>query len=260
MASTETGVGGVGVPCHRNSVRWPPDTGAQYLQPVTAPRRSPRWRQQFNNGRRALRSHRNRRALEFLTAALASCPVTGRVELAAVLRSLGFACARLGRRDAALRCWVDAQRTHKDPHLARLIRACSNDHGMARQGHRLLDDWRAFHSLQLARYVRAKVHPRLGAAETDMLRDLLWGHFTELVRSGVLHGRTAEQRRQLFAGMQISLPLLLPAATAPERVVAVDFVRRRRALDADPCVCGSGLPYVVCCGRIPTSEEIAIGS
>ena len=256
MASTETGVCFPGA----RRRRWPPYAGAQYLQPVTAPRRSPRWRQQFRNGRRALRSHRNRRALEFLTAALASCPASGRAGLADVLRSLGFACARLGRRDAALRCWVDAQRTCKHPRLARLIRVCSNDHGMARQGHRLLDDWRAFHSLQLARYVRAKVHPRLGAAETDMLRDLLWGHFTELVQSGVLHGRSAEQRRQLFAGMQLSLPLLLPAATDPERVLAVDFVRRRRALDGDPCVCGSGLPYVVCCGRIPTSDEIAIGS
>ena len=84
-----------------------------------------------------------------------------------------------------------------------------------------------------------------------MLRDLLWGHFTELVQSGVLDGRTAEQRRRLFAGMQISLPLLLPAATDAGRVLPFDFVRRRRALDGDPCVCGSGLPYVVCCGRIP---------
>ena len=189
--------------------------------------------------------------------------MTERVELALVLRSLGFACSRLGRRDAALRCWVDAQRTHKQPRLARLIGTCSNDHGMPRQGHRLLDDWRAFHSLQLARYVRAKTHTPLGAAETDMLRDLLWSHFTELVRRGALQGHSAEQRRQLFAGLQISFPLLLPAATDASdagRVVAVDFVRRRRPLAGDPCVCGSGLPYVVCCGRIPTSEEIATGS
>lgn len=227
---------------------------------VTGPRRSPSWRRQFHQGRRALRGHRNRRALDLLTAAAASCPAAQRAGLAATLRWLGFVCARLGRRGAALRCWVDAQRTHKQPGLARLIRTCSNDHGMPRQGHRLLDDWRAFHSLQLARYVRAKAGAPLGAAETDMLRDLLWGHFTELVRRGALRGRTAEQRRRLFAAMQVTFPLLLPAAAGAERVVAADFLRRRRPVDGDPCVCGSGLPYVVCCGRIPTSDELATGS
>lgn len=227
---------------------------------MIGPRRSPSWRRQFRDGRRALRGHRNRRALELLTAAAASCPAGQRAGLAAALRWLGFVCARLGRRDAALRCWVDAQRTHKQPSLARLIRTCSNDHGMPRQGDRLLDDWRAFHSLQLARYVRAKARVPLGAAETDMLRDLLWGHFTELVQCGALRGRNAEQRRRLFAGLPISFPLLLPAAPAAGRVVAVDFVRRRQLLGRDPCVCGSGLPYVVCCGRIPTSDEIATGS
>ena len=249
-----------GLPCPPADGQWPAAAGDQYVERVTGPRRSPRWRQQFRNGRRALRSHRNRRALELLTAAVAACPASGRAELAAALRVLGFACARLGRLDAALRCWVDAQRTHKQPRLARLIRTCSNDHGMPRQGHRLLDDWRAFHSLQLARYVRAKVRTPLGVAETDMLRDLLWGHFTELVRCGALHGRTAEQRRRLFAGLEISFPLLLPVVAGSEPVLAADFVRRRRTLDGDPCVCGSGLPYMVCCGRIPTSDEIATGS
>lgn len=227
---------------------------------MAGPRRSPSWRQQLRNGRRALRGHRNRSALKFLTAAAASCPAAQRAGLAAALRWLGFACARLGRRDAALRCWVDAQRTHKHPCVARLIRTCSNDHGMPRQGDRLLDDWRAFHSLQLARYVRAKARVPLAPAEADMLRDLLWGHFAELVRNDALRGRDAGQRRRLFAELRVSFPLLLPAAAGTEHVVAVDFVRRRPLLDGDPCVCGSGLPYVVCCGRIPTSDEIAIGS
>lgn len=93
-----------------------------------------------------------------------------------------------------------------------------------------------------------------------MLRDLLWGHFTELVRRGALRGRTAEQRRRLFAAMQVTFPLLLPATAGAERVVAADFARRRRPADGDPCVCGSALPYVVCCGRVPTSDEIATGS
>ncbi len=131
---------------------------------------------------------------------------------------------------------------------------------MPRQGDRLLDDWRAFHSLQLARYVRAKARVPLAPAEADMLRDLLWGHFAELVRNDALRGRDAGERRRLFAELQVSFPLLLPAAAGTEHVVAVDFVRRRPLLDGDPCVCGSGLPYVVCCGRIPTSDEIAIGS
>lgn len=217
-------------------------------------------RQQFRNGRRALRRHRNRQALQLLTAAVAECPATERSQLAAALRALGFACARLGRRDAALRCWVDAQRTRKQAALARLIRRCSNDYGMPRQRHRILDDWRAFHSLQLSRYVTAGGRLPLGPAESDMLRDLLWSHFTELLRGGVLEGLSAEQRRELFMSLQIPFPLLrLPSEPPADNTIAVDFVRGRRPSAADPCLCGSALPYVLCCGRIPTSGEVAIG-
>ena len=216
-------------------------------------------RQQFRNGRRALRRHRNRQALQLLTAAVAECPATERSQLAAALRALGFACARLGRRDAALRCWVDAQRTRKQAPLARLIRRCSNDYGMPRQHHRILDDWRAFHSLQLSRYVAAGGRLPLGPAESDMLRDLLWSHFTELLRGGAMEGLSAEQRRELFVSLQIPFPLLRLPSEPPGNTIAVDFVRGRRPSAADPCLCGSALPYVLCCGRIPTSGEIAIG-
>ncbi|MDE0027337.1 MAG: SEC-C domain-containing protein [Spirochaetaceae bacterium] len=217
-------------------------------------------RQQFRNGRRALRRHRNRKALQLLTAAVAECPASERSELAAALRALGFACARLGRRDAALRCWVDAQRTRKQARLARLIRRCSNDYGMPRQHHRILDDWRAFHSLQLSRYVAGGGRLPLGPAESDMLRDLLWGHFTELLRGGVLEGLTTEQRRDLFMNLTIPFPLLRLPSGPPGNTIAVDFMRGRRPSAADPCVCGSALPYAVCCGRVPASEEVAIGS
>ena len=233
---------------------------ARYLRWVGEPRRTAQWRQQFRNGQRALRRHRNRQALQLLTAAVAECPAARRPELAAALRALGFACARLGRRDAALRCWIDAQRTRKQARLARLIRRCTNDYGMPRQHHRILDDWRAFHSLQLSRYVAEGGRLPLGPAESDMLRDLLWGHFTELLRGGVLDGRSAEQRRELFMHARISFPLLHLPSSQPDTPIAVDFVRGRRLAPSDPCTCGSGLPYVVCCGRIPTSGEIAIGS
>ena len=191
---------------------------------------------------------------------MAECPAARRRELAAALRALGFACARLGRRDAALRCWVDAQRTRKQTGLARLIRRCTNDHGMPRQRHRILDDWRAFHSLQLSRYVDVGGRLPLGPAESDMLRDLLWGHFTELLRAGLLNGRSAELRRELFMNLQIPFPLLQLPSSRPGPEITVDFARGRRPSPADPCLCGSALPYVVCCGRIPTSGELAIGS
>lgn len=133
---------------------------------------------------------------------------------------------------------------------------------MPRQKHRILDDWRAFHSLQLSRYVVAGGRLPLRPAEADMLRDLLWGHFTELLRGGELSRRSTEQRRELFIALPVPFPLLRPAGDPRGNgtAIAVDFVRGRRLLSGDPCVCGSALPYVVCCGRIPTSEEIASGS
>jgi uncharacterized protein YchJ len=41
-------------------------------------------------------------------------------------------------------------------------------------------------------------------------------------------------------------------------VIQVDFRRRRRMRAHDRCNCGSGLPYLACCGRIQRQSDFGI--
>jgi hypothetical protein len=42
-------------------------------------------------------------------------------------------------------------------------------------------------------------------------------------------------------------------------VIAVNFHTQRRVRPQDRCLCGSGLAFVLCCGRTPGKEEVLSG-
>ncbi len=47
------------------------------------------------------------------------------------------------------------------------------------------------------------------------------------------------------------------AASGP--VIAVNFQTKKKVKLSDRCLCGSGLPYIICCGRTPGKEELMSG-
>ena len=112
-----------------------------------------------------------------------------------------------------------------------------------------------------------------------MLRDLLWDHFSALVRAGALRDASPERRHAVFAQLRIPFPIILSPAhaqdafaqdafaqdafaqdafaqdafaqDAPHAVLPVEDARHRPLWSGDPCPCGSALAYDACCGRIP---------
>ena len=111
----------------------------------------------------------------------------------------------------------------------------------------------------LARYLSAKNKRTFStAAEQDMVSDLIRDYWQTLGASGALVGRTPCQKLELFRGVRIVFPTVLvdqPMVNAP--VISIDFRSSRRVGLADRCSCGSGLPFILCCGRIQGTRRAA---
>ncbi len=143
-----------------------------------------------------------------------------------------------------------------------MLARITNGYGMERMACEELDDWEAFASVHLARYLGAKNrHGFATEAERDMVTDLIRDHWKSLEGSGALQGRTCSEKLQMYRAVRIVFPTVLgaePLVATP--LIAVDFRARRRVRPADRCPCGSGLPHICCCGRVQGQEELQSGS
>ncbi len=141
--------------------------------------------------------------------------------------------------------------------LARL----TNSYGMERQDSEEEDDWRAFSSIQTARYLMGKNKRTFSTlAEKDMIDDLIRDHWVTLVRTGELAGKSSCDKLGFFRKVNI----VFPGAGTPEtqldpQVIGVNFQTHKKVELGERCLCGSGLPFALCCGRTPANEELLTG-
>lgn len=135
-----------------------------------------------------------------------------------------------------------------------------NSYGMFRQENELLDDWQAFYSIQLQKYLRAKPSGRLeNDAEKDMIYDLISDVWENLKQSGNLDNMTCEEKKELFWEENIVFPVYMKPPNHHDSYIRVDFTRKTVVCGSDRCFCGSGLSYDMCCGRTPGMDEINFG-
>jgi tetratricopeptide (TPR) repeat protein len=201
-----------------------------------------------------LARHNPTRALRLFRKALDECPVTDEKALARLLYFLGIALMRLGHRSSAIDSWRASHRLRRGTFALRMLQRYANCYGMARQTSGELDDWKAFLSIQVDRYLATKKNGRFStAAERDMVRDLVFEYWRAIGASEVLEGRTPEEKESLFRAVEIVFPYRLPEEAAGE-VIPVDFRRKRRVALADRCPCGSGLRFMSCCGRLSAAR------
>jgi hypothetical protein len=141
--------------------------------------------------------------------------------------------------------------------LARL----TNGYGMEKQDCEELDDWTAFASLHLSRYLMVKNrHGFATRAERDMVTDLIRDYWRTLGGSGALGGKKCCEKLDLFRKVRIVFPIVLVEPSALKApVICVDFRAQRKVNLTDRCTCGSGLPFMHCCGRTLGREEIQGG-
>jgi hypothetical protein len=111
------------------------------------------------------------------------------------------------------------------------------------------------------RYLLAKNrHVFATRAERDMVTDLIRDHWSTLGGSGALAGRKCCEKLDLFRKVWIVFPtVLVEPSVLKAPVISVDFRAQRKVNLMDRCCCGSGLPFMNCCGRTPGREEIQGG-
>ena len=212
----------------------------------------------IDRGIRFLSRHSAQDALASFSHALAICPVSDKKTLCRVLFYLGVTLNRLGFRDSAIKSCLASRKMSKNGYALKMLRRFANAYGMERQTCPGLDDWRAFYSLHLSRYLSSTRRNGFSSlAERDMIRDLIADNWIDLKQSGILSGKSEEEKRQIFQTVKIVFPAV--AGFSGDPVVFVDFVRGKKITPGDRCLCGSGLNFLSCCGRIKGEEELLSG-
>lgn len=221
------------------------------------------WTRDYRKGLRLLSGRREVEAARALREAAELCPASRRRDLARILYFLAIALERAGSGALALRSLADARRLDRRGHAREIHRRWANEYGMRRQRDAAGDDYCAFFSVQMARYLSKRGNGRFGSqAERDAVGDLITDAWRRLAASGIFAGMPAERKLEFFRRAKVDLPFLyLEDAFEESRApVVVDFIRERRVAADDRCPCGSGLPYRSCCGRVPSSCEFDPGS
>ena len=215
----------------------------------------------LDRGLGSLSRHHPAEAVRSLQKALDSCPPSKSRDLYRICFYLGIALHRLGFSHSAIKSWVSCQRLNKRGYTRKLLSRFTNCYGMERQVSVEGDDWQAFFSVQLVRYLSGK-HKRSFStqAEHDMISDLVRDAWGDLRRSNGLGGKSYCEKLALFRSIWIVFPSVVlrePHINSP--VIAVDFHKKAKIGLSERCLCGSGLPYVMCCGRTPGKEELLSG-
>jgi hypothetical protein len=197
--------------------------------------------------------------MEFKNA-LEDCPVQSSKELSKILFFLGVTFKKLGFDNNALRCWITSCKAHKQTYSNKMVERFSNQYGMRKQDTNNMDDWRAFYSIQLSRYLNKKPSKRIDSvAERDMIRDLISDYWEAMLVSGCMECKTGEEKLDLFNSIKIIFPHYEVPNEDVVSVIPVNFASKTVLETSDRCFCGSGLQYGMCCGRTQGEDELIHG-
>lgn len=213
-------------------------------------------------GKRDLARHNPEGALKFFESALNECPIENRSDLSQILFYLGITLAKLGNRNGAVRSFSTSAKLMKKSSYSRaMLKRLANDYGMARQPTEDLDDWHAFYSIQLGRYLSFKKSQRIvSCAERDMIHDLIAEYWRQVRSAGVLLGKRSCEKLEVFRAVEIIFPFYSASLDDRGRTITVNFTTRSKIAPDGRCPCGSGLPYMMCCGRTKDAEELVPGA
>lgn len=224
------------------------------------------WQRGYRRGLYFLSRHRGPQAVEALRRAAELCPATSRSALARILYYLGLALERTGRSSLAVKSWVSARRLARRGTVALAYTRWVNEYGMRRMPSPEGDDWCAFKAAQTARYLSKRRSGKFGSrAERDAVTDLIADAWRTVQRSGVLRGLSAARKMEIFKRAKVDLPFLFveDALDSPCEPIVADFrssSARPWVQPEDRCPCGSGLPFMRCCGRQRSCVEVEHGS
>jgi hypothetical protein len=207
-------------------------------------------------GRRELAGHRPDQAVRSLRAAVESCPAARAGELSRDLYWLALALLRLDRPELAIRSLASAQKLRPRGMARAAYERRVNDYGMCRRTSPELDDFYAFYSVKACDYLGSKAEGRFASnEEKDTVTRLIGDAWRAIGRAGTLSSLSASGKLALFKSWPISFPLFGLEPRGSGRVIAADFRRGTALRGEERCSCGSGLPFMRCCGRVSCLRE-----
>ncbi len=210
----------------------------------------------FRAGIRSLARHDTQAALRFLRSAVDACPPGRHAALARYLYWLSIPLLRLGKSELAVKSLVSAQKLEPRGPARRLYRHMVNEYGMVSTGCADKDDFRAFFSIQLRRYLGSRPGGRFRTeAERDAVARIIADAWIGLAGSDSLSEKSCSDKLEFFRAIEIPFPFrFLDKA----KVLPGNFRRGTLQKPDARCSCGSGLPYRQCCGR--TQSAFGTGS
>jgi len=214
----------------------------------------------LRQGLRDLAKHRPHEAIRSFTKVINSCPVENQVVLSKTFYYLGFALQRLGLSGSALKSWRAGEKLKVDSRFSKILHRYLNCYGMVRQSDPVLDDWKAFYSIQLEKYLVKKSTKRIGTlAEGDMIQQLLWEKFIEIRDTDLLTSLSACEKKKFFREIKVFFPYV---DVSQDRDVA-ETIRyqfgENSAKSRHNCDCGADLPTSLCCRLTPGDDELQSG-
>ena len=137
----------------------------------------------------------------------------------------------------------------------------ANDYGMPRAACAEHDDYRAFCSIQIRRYLEGVPDRRFeNQREIDAVLTMIADAWIRLGSSRPLETASCDEKLKAFKKAGIEYPALRERPGMPQgAVIHADFVHGKALQPDDRCTCGSGLPYRMCCGRIRLPYEYERG-
>lgn len=220
---------------------------------------------EFRAGLRELARHRPDLAMKSLRLAVAACPARASGLLSSRLYWLSVALLRLDRPELAAKSLASAQKLRPRGHARDAYAHRVNCYGMPRRASAELDDFYAFYSIHVSRYLgRGSARRFSDQGECDAVTRLVALAWRELKGSGRLRDLEPGAKLELFRGWKFDFPSYRGdpssrAGSCPDPVIHVDFRRGRVTAADERCSCGSGLPWRRCCGRTSSPCEIHPG-
>ena len=211
----------------------------------------------LRKGLRELAMHRPDRAIGTLRLAVEAIPPSCSDDLSHALYWLSVALLRLDKRELAIKSLASAQKLRRRGHARSVYLMNVNEYGMPKQPTPELDDFYAFMNIQLAAYLAKKSRNRFDSnQERELVLKMLLDAWKSLKSGSLLDGHDCGEKLVLFRRLRPSFPNFGLGAERRVVIRASFGMGQASAGASSRCVCGSGLPYTQCCGRISSIGEL----
>jgi len=185
-----------------------------------------------------LSRHQAQKAIAPLRKAVDLSSITNRVQLERSLYWLSIALIRVGRTALAIKALASARQVMPRGKGAVLYKRLTNDYGMPKSGCCGHDDYRAFFSIQVRRYLATVADGKFASSlEMDTVLEMIAAAWLQFRRSHDIESMECAKKVKLYEGLRLQFPSLRLAGFSKCRVFAFKAYKHSREFSMHNRVC-----------------------